>query len=103
MFSSILRRNKPFINENMKEYLRKQHHSYTQNIIEKYKGINLLVDKYVKKNELMVFTDSSEDYNWIIPNNQVLQINRISFLAFWGFAMYPLYLYFRYKTLSLFD
>ena len=102
MFSSILRKNRLLINDNMKEYLRKQHNIYTHNIIEKQKNKNLPIDidKYIKKD----FKDSDEDYDnklvdydSIIPNNQVLQIYRFPFLAFWGFAMYPIYLYFRYK------
>jgi hypothetical protein len=102
MFSSILRKNKPFINEDMKEYMRKQHNSYTQNLIEKQKGINLLVDKYVKK-EKNKFTYNPEEgstdnlisHNFITLNDKVLQIYRIPFLALWGFA----YLYFRYKKI----
>ena len=102
MFSSILRKNSLLINDNMKEYLRKQHNIYTHNIIEKQKNKNLPidVDKYIKKD----FKDSEEycdnilvNCNYIIPNNQVLQIYRIPFLVFWGFAVYPIYLYFRYK------
>ena len=104
MFSSILRKNKTNINDNMKEYLRKQNNSYTQNLIEKHKGINLMVDKYVKKekNEFTHTppeegsTDELINYNWSSSKNQVLQIYMPPvFLAFWGFA----YLYFRYKKI----
>ena len=51
MFSSILRKNSLLINDNMKEYLRKQHNIYTHKIIEKQKNKNLSidVDKYIKK------------------------------------------------------